>query len=248
MSYLKPLSGSADYQRLLTIDIAVFAAAVLIMLIAILLMTNSIIKPVKKLIGFSESLAAGNTDFKIDIVHKNDEIGQLARAIRNAQISLRKVTMILNTASGDIIMATCRCGRTQAVSPGDFGRIMDNNNKIDDSICGIIRSIRDAASSIAAAAQEISSGSQDVAQGSTTQSANIDEISNTVTFYLDRTKVHSENALNAKRLSDKVNSEALNGSRVMAQLMRLWRISTNPRHTYPRSSRLLRIYPSRQIF
>ncbi len=220
MAYLENLTEStAAYQKLLTVDIVIFIAALLIMLISILCITNSIVRPIKKLIGFSESLAAGKTDFKIDIVRKKDEIGQLARAIRGAQLSLRKVTMILNTASGDILKGNLSVRADTSCFPGDFGRIMDNNNKIDDSICGIIRNIRDAASSVAAAAQEISAGSQDLAQGSTTQSARVDEISNTVSFYLDRTKIHSENAQKAKNLSDKVNSKALNGSRVMEQLM-----------------------------
>ncbi len=220
MNYLKAaLGASAEYQRLLTLDVILFAAAALMMLVSILLITGGIIRSIRKLIGFAERLAAGNTAFKIDIVRKKDEIGQLARALRNAQISLRKVTMILNTAAGDILKGNLSVRADTSCFPGDFGRIMDNNNKIDDSICDIIRNIRDAASSIASAAQEISTGSQNVAQGSTEQSSAIEEISATVAYYLERTKTHAENALKTKNLSEKIYSEAQSGKNKMENLM-----------------------------
>ncbi len=103
--------------------------------------------------------------------------------------------------------------------PGDFGRIMDNNNKIDDSICAIINSIRDAASHIATAAQEISEGSQSLAQGSTIQNSTLEEISAAVSDILERTRLHSKNAGNAKQTSESICAEAQNGSAKMERLM-----------------------------
>ena len=200
--------------------ILIFVASLVIVLLAVLIMTNSIVRPVKKLITYSESLSSGNTDFKVDIVLRKDEIGQLARAIREAQLSLKKVTMILDRASGDILKGNISVRADVSYYPGDFGRIMDNNNKVDDSICDIIRSIRDTAGSVASAAQQISAGSQNLSQGSTEQAAAIQEISATVSDILERTKINCDDALTTKELSEKVNAEAKDGSEKMKRLMR----------------------------
>jgi methyl-accepting chemotaxis protein len=95
LRYLGSMLGDSDgFGRFLAADIALFAAAAAIMLAGILAVTRGFVKPIKKLIGYSQRLAAGDTAFKIDVTGRKDEIGQLARAIREAQISLRKITMI----------------------------------------------------------------------------------------------------------------------------------------------------------
>ena len=196
-----------------------YVSCLAILLIAVLIMSSSIVKPVRKLIKFSENLSSGNTDFKVDIVGRKDEIGQLARAIREIQLSLKKVTLILDRASNDILKGNLSIRADVSYYPGDFGRIMDNNNKIDDSICEIIRNIRDSAANVASAAQQISAGSQNLSQGSTEQAAAIQEISATVSEILERTKINSANAVTTKELAEKVNSEARTGSEKMEQLI-----------------------------
>lgn len=216
---LKALGDSSEAAELVRMDILLFIAAFAVLIIAVLIMTNGIVKPVKQLIGYSESLAAGNTNFKIESVGKNDEIGQLSRAIRGAQLSLKKVTMILDRASGDILTGNLSVRADASYYPGDFGRIMENNNKIDDSICDIIRNIRDTAVNVASAAQQISHGSQALAQGSTEQAASIQELSATVTEILSHTRINSDNAARTKQLSEHVNAEANGGSEKMNQLI-----------------------------
>ena len=132
---------------------------------------------------------------------------------------MKKVTLILDRASNDILKGNLSIRADVSYYPGDFGRIMDNNNKIDDSICEIIRNIRDSAANVASAAQQISAGSQNLSQGSTEQAAAIQEISATVSEILERTKINSANAVTTKELAEKVNSEARTGSEKMEQLI-----------------------------
>ena len=66
--------------------IIIFVSCLVILLIAVLLMSGSIAKPVRKLIKYSENLSSGNTDFKVDIISRKDEIGQLARSIRESAL------------------------------------------------------------------------------------------------------------------------------------------------------------------
>jgi methyl-accepting chemotaxis protein len=215
----KALNDPVKAAAVAKLDVIFLIAAFVILIAAVLIMTSSIVKPIRTLIGHSESLAQGNTNFKIDIIGRKDEIGQLARAVRGAQLSLKKITMILDRASGDILKGNLSVRTDIGYYPGDFGRIMDNNNKIDDSICDIIRNIRDTATNVASASQQISQGSQSLAQGATEQSAAIQEITATVSDILARTKVNSDNASSTRALSDKVNGEASDGSGKMKQLV-----------------------------
>ncbi len=246
-SLTKAYINPDDASKVILPGIVIFVAALVILIIAVLLMTNGIVKPVRKLIKYSESLSAGNTDFKIDVVGRKDEIGQLARAIREAQLSLKKVTMILDRASGDILKGNLSVRADASYYPGDFGRIMDNNNKIDDSICDIIRSIRDTAGNVASAAQQISTGSQQLSQGSSEQAAAIEEISATVTEILEHTRINADNAARTKELAETVNTEAKDGSEKMMRLRRALEDINSARPTSQTSLRSSRISPSRQI-
>jgi methyl-accepting chemotaxis protein len=105
--------------------------------------------------------------------------------------------MLLNYAARDALTGNLSVRTDVTKYPGDFGRILDGNNKTNDSICTLIRGIRDSAVSMAEEAQQLSAGAQSVAQGSTEQAAAIQEISATVGEVLERTKNNSENA--AKR-------------------------------------------------
>ncbi len=221
MANLSKAYANPDHAaKVMPLGIALFIACLLILTAAVLLMTNSIVRPIKKLKKYSENLSSGDTDFKVDIVGRKDEIGQLARAVRQIQISLLKVTMILDRASGDILKGNLSVRADVSHYPGDFGRIMDNNNKIDDSICDIIRSIRDTAGNVASAAEQISSGSMTLSQGASEQAAAIEEISATASEILERTRINSDNAVTTKELSEKVNAEARAGSEKMKRLKR----------------------------
>jgi methyl-accepting chemotaxis protein len=127
--------------------------------------------------------------------------------------------MILDRASADILTGNLSVRADANYYPGDFGRIMENNNKIDDSICDVIRSIRDTGENVAEAAQQISRGSQALAQGSTEQAASVEELSATVSEILSRTRINSDNAFRTQQLSEQVREEAHSGSGKMNQLV-----------------------------
>lgn len=200
-------------------DIIISAVCVVILLITVILLSSAIVKPIKMLVGYSESLAAGNTDFKVETAKRNDELGQLGRAVRDIQLSLKKTSLILKFASNDILKGNLSIRVDTNYYPGDFGHIMDGNNKIDDSICDLIRNIKEAAENVASESQQLSTGAQGLAQGSTEQASAIEEISATVGDVLQKTKSNADNANRTRQLSEKVNMEAKSGSEKMKQLL-----------------------------
>lgn len=206
-------------KSIVTQDIIISAVAIVILLITVLWVSSTIVKPIQMLVGYSENLAAGNTDFKVELAKRNDELGQLGRAVRNIQLSLKKTSLILGFASNDILKGNLSIRVDTNFYPGDFGRIMDGNNKIDDSICDLIRNIKDAAVNVADEAQQLSTGAQGLAQGSTEQASAIEEVSVTVGDVLQMTKRNSDNANRTRQLSEKVDIEAKTGSEKMKQLV-----------------------------
>jgi methyl-accepting chemotaxis protein len=205
-------------KSVVTQDILLFGASFVVLLIAVLLAAGSLIRPVRLLTGYAGKLADGNTNFKVATTGRGDEFGELSRSIREAQLTLKKATMILSRASGDIIVGNLSIRADAAKYPGDFGQIMDSNNKVDDSICALIRSIRTAAESVASVSAQISAGAQTVAHGATEQASAIEEITRTVSDVLQRSKDDSENADKTRQLTEKVSAEAEKGSEKMKEL------------------------------
>ena len=194
-------------RTIVTQNIWVFGASFVVLLIAVLLAAHAVVKPVKLLTGYAARLADGNTDFKVATAQRSDEFGELSRSIRANQLTLKKVSLILGRAYNDILVGNLSVRADADKYPGDFGRIMDGNNKVDDSICGLIRNIKTAAENMASVTQQMSSGAQSVAHGATEQAAAIEEISVTVADVLERTKSSCENADKTRALSEKVSAE-----------------------------------------
>jgi len=204
--------------QIVTWNILLFGASFVVLLLAVLFAAGAIIRPVRLLTGYASKLAEGNTDFKVATAGRRDEFGDLSQSIRAAQITLKKVTLILSRASSDILAGNLSVRADASKYPGDFGAIMDTNNKVDDSICELIRRIKDAAMSVASVSSQLSAGAQSVAQGSAEQASAIEGISQTVSDILKRTKDEAENADKTQRLIEKVSTEAEKGSEKMREL------------------------------
>ena len=199
-------------------DVLAIGACFAVLLASVLLAARAVVKPIRLLTGYAERLAKGDTDFKVATAGRRDELGALSRSIRATQISLKKVSLILGRASGDILKGNISVRVDAAKYPGEFSQILDGSNKIDDSICGLIRNIKTAAESVAAVSQQISAEAQNVAQGAASQASAIEEVSATVTEVLNKTRSNADNAETTRQLSEKVSAGARLGSEKMRAL------------------------------
>lgn len=179
-----------------------------------------VVKPLKKIIYYSECLASGNTDFRIDDVkNRKDEFGRLARAIRSIQLTLIQVVIFTTSSSRDLVKGVLSIRVDPEKYPGDFASILTENNRGNDSVCELIRNVKGAASNVTSASQQISVMAQDLAEGSTEQASAIEEVSSTVGEIVSQTRKNSDNASTAKTLAEKVNSEAISGNDKMKHLL-----------------------------
>lgn len=221
---LKTVLGIADtapelIRSIIVQNTILFAISITILLVSIILTASFAVRQIKLLTGYALNLASGNTDFKVATAQRQDEFGVLGRAVREIQLSLKKVSLLLGYAARDAVAGNLSVRTDSDKYPGDFGRILDGSNKTNDSICQLIRSVRDTAAVVADTAQQLSAGAQAVAQGSTEQAASIEEISATVGEVLERTKHNAGNADKTRTMYEKVNAEAEKGSTKMKQLM-----------------------------
>ena len=209
---------SVEASSVMTQGVIVFAAALVVILIIIWLISSSIVKPIRKLVGHANSLSNGEMDFEIDIKSK-DETRQLADSFKNVQQSIRKMVEDINKTAEDIVAGNLLDRADVSGYDGDYGLIMAGLNKIMDSISELVKSIKESASNVASASQQISIGSQELAQGSTEQAASIEEINATVAEIVEQTKANANNASTVSEISEKVHVDAESSSDKMRGLL-----------------------------
>ena len=209
---------SVEAGRVVTQGVIVFAVALILILVTIWLISGSIVKPIRKLVGHADSLSNGDMDFEIDIKSK-DETRQLADSFKNVQQSIRKMVKDINKTAEDIVAGNLLDRADVSGYDGDYRLIMDGLNKIMDSMSELVKSIKESASNVASASQQISIGSQDLAQGSTEQAAAVEEINATVADIVEQTKANAENASTVSEISAKIHVDAENGSDKMRDLL-----------------------------
>jgi methyl-accepting chemotaxis protein len=211
--------SEAVKQSIMTQNIFIFVGCLVVLTASVLLTARFVVGQIRILTMYNGNLAEGNTDFKVATARRKDEFGTLGRSVRDIQLSLKKISMLLNYAAKDAVTGNLSVRVDVSKYPGDFGHIMDGTNKTNDSVCALIRGIRDAAVTVSEEAQQLSAGAQNVAQGSTEQAAAIQEISATVGEVLERTKDNAENADKTRVMYEKVSAEAEKGSEKMRQLL-----------------------------
>ncbi len=196
----------------------VFGISLIAIIVIIFIISGSIVKPIKKLVGSANSMANGDMNFTMDIKSR-DETRQLADAFENVRNSIKKMVDDVNKTAKDIIAGNLINRADESKYAGDFGNIMAGLNKIMDSISELVKNIKDSALSVSAASQQISNGSQQLAQGAAEQAAAIEEINATVSEVVGQTKLAADSAATAKRINEKVHTDAENGSEKMQILL-----------------------------
>jgi methyl-accepting chemotaxis protein len=80
-------------------SVILFVFCIAIMLAAIILTAGFAVRQIRTLTGYALNLASGNTDFKVATARRQDEFGVLGRAVREIQLSLKKISLLLQYAA-----------------------------------------------------------------------------------------------------------------------------------------------------
>ena len=209
-------SKSGDIDRLGELSRFITAAITAAVLVASTLLSifisNSVIKPVKKITAAAEKLAVGDLD--IDTEYRvDDQIGRLAKSFQTLlETTKRQVAITEMLADGDLTADVKPRGEKDSMS---FAII-----KMLDNLNYMFSEIRESTSQVSMGAKQLADGSQVVAQGATEQAATIDELSNSIADISKRTRDSTATTDKTAKLSASIKAIAEKGNRQMDEMIK----------------------------
>lgn len=192
------------------IIVLIFAALLATVILAVLI-TSSVMKPIRGMAAAAGTISTGDLNVQINYT-VDDEIGMLADAFRKMiDATKNQITVMELLAEGDLsVSVTARSDR-------DAMNIA--LQKMLAKLNAIFGEINLSTEHVATGSRQVADGSQVLAQGSTEQAAAVEQLSSSVHDIAEKTAVNAEMAGRAAKLAETIKSNAETGSRQMDEMM-----------------------------
>ncbi len=185
--------------------------AVLIGLLIAVLITRSIISPIKQGVKLAEDIGRGDYSVRLNM-DRGDEIGTLANALDRMADSL--------SLNADV---------AEQIAEGRLNvqvKLASDKDQLGLAFQKMVASLNDSLSQVQVASEQIASGSgqvsdssQALSQGATESASSLEEISSSLNELASQTTTNAENARQANSLSIEATESARNGSRQMQNMV-----------------------------
>lgn len=180
--------------------LVIYLIAFLILIIAIIAVTKSLVAPIQNLMNVTEELAAGNLDAEINIESK-DETGRLAESMKKLVLRLNEYIIYIDEISESLdrfSMGDLNIDLKQNYE-GDFAKIKNSLLQLSSIFKETIGKIVETSENVAVGSKEIANAAQLLAEGSLYQASTTEELTATVNDLSDRVSTNADNALNASK-------------------------------------------------
>ncbi|MDU4861273.1 MAG: methyl-accepting chemotaxis protein [Terrisporobacter othiniensis] len=180
--------------------LVIYLIAFLILIIAIIAVTKSLVAPIQNLMNVTEELAAGNLDAEINIESK-DETGRLAESMKKLVLRLNEYIIYIDEISESLdrfSMGDLNIDLKQNYE-GDFAKIKNSLLQLSSIFKETIGKIVETSENVAVGSKEIANAAQVLAEGSLYQASTTEELTATVNDLSDRVSTNADNALNASK-------------------------------------------------
>ncbi len=199
---------------------AVFAVAVLLIIVGIKKTAKEITDPVAALNVAAKSLAAGDLDVELHI-DVNNEIGELGKSISKTVDRLKEYIVYIDEIS--VVLSQMADGKLNIELKndyvGEFQKLKDAMLNISASLIHIMEEIHESASAVSVGADELAKASQMLAEGACAQATEVDSLvqsSTGVSKQVEVTRREAEHSVNeTKRLTVMME----NNQQLMNQMM-----------------------------
>lgn len=192
--------------------IIVIAVGTLIAIILGLFISNTISKPVKKMVVVADQLALGDVNVRLDINSK-DEIGNLAQSFAKMIENIRVQAMIAERiASGDMTVDVTIRSENDLLGK-KLAEMVENNNEV-------LTNIASASEQVAVGSKQVSDSSIIISQGATEQASSIEELTASLEEISSQTKLNAENADQANKLAENAKLNAAQGNAQMKDMVK----------------------------
>lgn len=211
---------NSEIYALQTTTIIGFLICALILALIVILISNRIVRPIKKLSVTVGKLAEGNLDVEVD-TSMHDEIGLLAKDVSHLVDRLKtyilyitEVSDVLNEIGhGNLVF------ELQQDYVGEFVPLKTALDGIQRNLSHAMYRIVDSAAQVDASTGQIASASQALAQGATEQASTVEELSATIQELSHHSVEESDRALQLSQGVSALGAQ-LNESNQQMQQMR----------------------------
>ena len=199
------LDAQAAKDRAWLIAIICSGVAILFVIVIVIIIRSSILRPIKEIMRVYAEMAKGNMSVQVNY-DSRDELGIMAKLIQ-------KANNMQSTILGDVIHKFSLIAqgdmriKVDMDYPGDFAALKEAMQTTADNLNETLTIINTAAEQVSTGASQVSGGAQLLAVGSTEQAASLEEIGVTITTVAEQA---GKNTNNVKLAADYV-SQAGNG-------------------------------------
>jgi methyl-accepting chemotaxis protein len=181
--------------------------------------TKLIAKPITRVEQAAAKLASGNLDVSIQVESK-DEIGKLTHSFLSLANLLKTIIPDIDWCLGGLADGNFTIeSRAKDSYVGDFKPIYTSFIHIRGKLSETIRQIYDASEQVRNGAQNLAEGAQTLAEGSTSQTAEIDELSISMKGLLEQVQQSEQGVDRAAVNAKKVEENALSSQECMDKMI-----------------------------
>ena len=197
--------ADADYQRvtkkLILTSVIIGLSGVLLLIASTYFFVKKTLAPLKMMAIAGDKLSSG--DFNIESRYtKDDEIGDLAKSLKNVTIRVKGIIGDLGEKLGAVSQGNFRVDLSDETNyPGDYRPILISLREITKDLSNTMTEIKHSAEEVNAGAEQVSNGAQALSQGSTEQASSIQELGATMNDISVKIKGTAEQSMDANRLS-----------------------------------------------
>jgi methyl-accepting chemotaxis protein len=189
------------------VNLIVTLVVVIVSALAGLLITRSITRPLVQTVDMIQRLEKGQLDHRLQL-NRRDEIGRMAEVLDRFADNLRDevLTAFDRLAAGDFTFQ----------AKGLIREPLARTNRTMQQTMGQVRT---AAEQINASTVQVADSSSTLSRGATHSAASLEEISASLAEVASMTRNNAENADQANALSNEAKTAAIQGSRLMGEMV-----------------------------
>jgi len=200
-----------------------FFICIIIMLIligVIILISRSIVKPLKHLSDVANQIADGDLDIQMEF-SSIDETGQVASSLQRTVLRLKDYVKYINEVSEilDQIATGNMVFHLKYDYIGEFAKIKVSLLNIQKTFTQTFSNISTSADQVASGSDQVASGAQALSQGATEQASSIEELSATINEISQHIKNNADNANHVRSVSNENAEQVLNANRQMKNMV-----------------------------
>lgn len=211
---------TANTVRIRNIIMEIYLVLLLLVSVAIVIVSNLITKPIKRLSRAARRMSDGDLNIVID-VQSRDEVGQLADSLEKLAGRLNEYMAYINETSEALkhLAAGNLAVELKLSYEGEFAKIKESFTQAAGRIHDTVTQITDSAAQVSVGAQHVSDVAQSLSQGASVQASSVEELAATINEVSEQVKNNADNAREASQKANQVGEEMAASNQKMNEMI-----------------------------